>query len=71
MGKQIANTNYTLQTLRLILIKPDSLSDCIVSDVVSVWDAKQFPKRSHLRSWISFFDYHNHYLGIIKKLINN
>ena len=44
MGKQIANTNYTLQTLRLILIKPDSLSDCIVSDVVSVWDASSFLK---------------------------
>ena len=26
----------------------DSVSDCIVSDVVSVWDAKQFPKASHL-----------------------
>ena len=27
---------------------PDSVADCIVSDVISVRDAKQFPKASHL-----------------------
>ena len=35
---------------------PDSVSDCIVSHVVSVWDAKQFPKESHLSGLQFLYD---------------
>ena len=61
-------TCVSLRWLKDVIIGPnflpDSVSDCIVSDVVSVWDAKQFLKASHLSGLQFLLDVHCQCSGI-------